>query len=120
MTAKLSRPLRHSSEHVSVGAVYAIEISDADDRRVPLGRKLLEAAEYLHQISNSNLRPSWASRTFGGRRRLVCSCARSWDICTKKARRGLSLSTIWRDSSSEECVGCGRRRSASRKSTSKS
>src|SRR5438874_13764921 len=119
MSPELSSSFSDCGYYMPMRAVQTVEIAYADDGRLPVGRDFIETAEDAHQISNSSFMPSYARRTFDGRWRFVSACARSWDICTKKARRGFSRSTILTDSSSEECVGCGRRRNASRNRTSK-
>ena len=53
---ELTRACDDISEHLTMRAMDAVKVADGDDGRAEICRYLLEAAEDLHQISNSSLR----------------------------------------------------------------
>src|SRR5208283_2876073 len=122
--------------------VYSVKVADTDQRRPEVSGNIVEFVEYVHGnsdqwlvvsdqqnrlsagslttdhwplISNSSFIPSYDSRTCRGKVAFVASCARSWQICVKKARFGFTRSTMASEPFTVECVGCGLCRSASRK-----
>src|SRR5262249_61160834 len=96
------------AQDVLVAAMDAVKVADAGNGRSKIGGHFLQRAEDSHAISNSSFNPSCARRTCSGRVLLVSWWGRSWEICVKKARRGLSSSTRPRELATVECVGCGR------------
>src|SRR5262249_60607726 len=72
--------LDHLPQYVLVSQMHAVKVAHADNGLAETIRDFLKRAEDPHAISNSSLRPSWASRTCGGRLRLVSSCARSCEM----------------------------------------
>src|SRR5581483_9927681 len=100
-----------TAEDAAVSGVKAVEVADGEGGGTEIRRNLGEAAKdpQRHQRGSSRVisRPSYASRMCGGNSLSARSCWMSWQMCVKKARRGVSLATVWMECATVECVGWG-------------
>src|SRR5262249_12581513 len=94
-----------AAEDSAVPVVDSVEVADRQRARPEIGRRVVQAAEDLHATWTSN--PSYASRTWPGRRLSARSWPRSWQMCVRNVRRGFNSSAVFTALSTVVWVGWG-------------